>query len=182
MSHTWFLSNYSALRDIFSSSLCNLFFRFATSKSYWKDLYIQYFVRSVGERKAPEINRGKQCNIPLHNYIMLFYVYFIRMSGTADGKMDKPSYMLRSVMEKEEGTEPEVDTVDLLVHLCSNTHLWSWEWEPGNKIRASSVKGWNSGLQIKWELEWEQLKSFGYLISTPGFPGTSHWKETPEQT
>eukprot|EP00064_Thunnus_orientalis_P019088 superscaffoldBa00004624_g19198 len=32
--------------------------RFATSKSYWKDPYIQYFVRSVGERKAPEINRG----------------------------------------------------------------------------------------------------------------------------
>ncbi|KAM7371067.1 hypothetical protein PAMP_010564 [Pampus punctatissimus] len=31
--------------------------RFATSKSYWKDPYIQYFVRSVGERKAPEINR-----------------------------------------------------------------------------------------------------------------------------
>lgn len=33
--------------------------RFATSKGYWKDPYIQYFVRSVGERKAPEINRGK---------------------------------------------------------------------------------------------------------------------------
>ncbi|KAF6733692.1 Leucine carboxyl methyltransferase 1 [Oryzias melastigma] len=32
--------------------------RFATSKGYWKDPYIQYFVRSVGERKAPEINRG----------------------------------------------------------------------------------------------------------------------------
>lgn len=33
--------------------------RFATNKSYWKDPYIQYFARSVGERKAPEINRGK---------------------------------------------------------------------------------------------------------------------------
>ncbi|XP_037319745.2 leucine carboxyl methyltransferase 1 [Pungitius pungitius] len=32
--------------------------RFASSKGYWKDPYIQYFVRSVGERKAPEINRG----------------------------------------------------------------------------------------------------------------------------
>ncbi|TNN37318.1 Leucine carboxyl methyltransferase 1 [Liparis tanakae] len=31
--------------------------RYATSKGYWRDPYIQYFVRSVGERKAPEINR-----------------------------------------------------------------------------------------------------------------------------
>lgn len=37
----------------------DLYTRFATSKSYWKDPYIQYFARSVGERKAPEINRGK---------------------------------------------------------------------------------------------------------------------------
>ncbi|KAL6475127.1 hypothetical protein MHYP_G00161670 [Metynnis hypsauchen] len=32
--------------------------RFATSKGYWTDPYIQYFVRQTGERKAPEINRG----------------------------------------------------------------------------------------------------------------------------
>uniref|UniRef100_A0A673IWQ9 Leucine carboxyl methyltransferase 1 n=1 Tax=Sinocyclocheilus rhinocerous TaxID=307959 RepID=A0A673IWQ9_9TELE len=32
--------------------------RFATSKGYWTDLYVQYFVRQIGERKAPEINRG----------------------------------------------------------------------------------------------------------------------------
>lgn len=32
--------------------------RFATSKGYWKDPYIQYFVRQSGERKAPEISRG----------------------------------------------------------------------------------------------------------------------------
>uniref|UniRef100_A0A8C1C358 Leucine carboxyl methyltransferase 1 n=1 Tax=Cyprinus carpio carpio TaxID=630221 RepID=A0A8C1C358_CYPCA len=32
--------------------------RFATSKGYWTDLYAQYFVRQIGERKAPEINRG----------------------------------------------------------------------------------------------------------------------------
>lgn len=36
-----------------------LFYRFATSKGYWTDLYAQYFVRQIGERKAPEINRGK---------------------------------------------------------------------------------------------------------------------------
>lgn len=35
------------------------FRRFATSKGYWNDPYIQYFVRQLGERKAPEINRGK---------------------------------------------------------------------------------------------------------------------------
>lgn len=33
--------------------------RFATSKGYWTDLYLQYFVRQTGERKAPEINRGE---------------------------------------------------------------------------------------------------------------------------
>uniref|UniRef100_A0A671RG48 Leucine carboxyl methyltransferase 1 n=1 Tax=Sinocyclocheilus anshuiensis TaxID=1608454 RepID=A0A671RG48_9TELE len=32
--------------------------RFATSKGYWTDLHVQYFVRQIGERKAPEINRG----------------------------------------------------------------------------------------------------------------------------
>ncbi|XP_018935025.1 leucine carboxyl methyltransferase 1-like isoform X2 [Cyprinus carpio] len=37
------------------ASICK---RFATSKGYWTDLYVQYFVRQVGERKAPEINRG----------------------------------------------------------------------------------------------------------------------------
>lgn len=36
-----------------------VFYRFATSKGYWTDLYVQYFVRQIGERKAPEINRGK---------------------------------------------------------------------------------------------------------------------------
>lgn len=37
------------------ASICK---RFATSKGYWTDLYVQYFVRQIGERKAPEINRG----------------------------------------------------------------------------------------------------------------------------
>ncbi|NWH39971.1 LCMT1 methyltransferase, partial [Chloropsis hardwickii] len=33
--------------------------RFAVSVGYWKDPYIQHFVRQAKERKAPEINRGK---------------------------------------------------------------------------------------------------------------------------
>lgn len=33
--------------------------RFAVSVGYWKDPYLQYFVRQAKERKAPEINRGK---------------------------------------------------------------------------------------------------------------------------
>uniref|UniRef100_A0A4W4F5A7 Leucine carboxyl methyltransferase 1 n=1 Tax=Electrophorus electricus TaxID=8005 RepID=A0A4W4F5A7_ELEEL len=37
------------------ASICK---RFATSQGYWTDPYIQYFVRQMGERKAPEINRG----------------------------------------------------------------------------------------------------------------------------
>ncbi|XP_032624382.1 leucine carboxyl methyltransferase 1 isoform X2 [Chelonoidis abingdonii] len=37
------------------ASICK---RFAVSIGYWKDPYIQYFVRQAKERKAPEINRG----------------------------------------------------------------------------------------------------------------------------
>ncbi|KAA0725286.1 Leucine carboxyl methyltransferase 1 [Triplophysa tibetana] len=37
------------------ASICK---RFASSKGYWTDPYLQYFVRQTGERKAPEINRG----------------------------------------------------------------------------------------------------------------------------
>ncbi|XP_019397383.1 PREDICTED: leucine carboxyl methyltransferase 1 [Crocodylus porosus] len=37
------------------ASVCK---RFAVSVGYWKDPYIQYFVRQAKERKAPEINRG----------------------------------------------------------------------------------------------------------------------------
>ena len=47
----------------------NWYSRFATSKSYWKDPYIQYFARSVGERKAPEINRGEL-------YSLFYYTQF----------------------------------------------------------------------------------------------------------
>uniref|UniRef100_A0A8D2QEV6 Uncharacterized protein n=1 Tax=Zonotrichia albicollis TaxID=44394 RepID=A0A8D2QEV6_ZONAL len=36
-----------------------LLHRFAVSVGYWKDPYIQHFVRQAKERKAPEINRGK---------------------------------------------------------------------------------------------------------------------------
>uniref|UniRef100_A0A3B4A1Q1 Leucine carboxyl methyltransferase 1 n=1 Tax=Periophthalmus magnuspinnatus TaxID=409849 RepID=A0A3B4A1Q1_9GOBI len=44
--------------------------RFATSKGYWKDLYIQYFARSVGERKAPEINRGYYARVKGVNHLL----------------------------------------------------------------------------------------------------------------
>ncbi|XP_041830649.1 leucine carboxyl methyltransferase 1 [Melanotaenia boesemani] len=44
--------------------------RFATSKGYWKDPYIQYFVRSVGERKAPEINRGYYARVQGMNLLL----------------------------------------------------------------------------------------------------------------
>ncbi|CAG5910799.1 leucine carboxyl methyltransferase 1 isoform 1-T1 [Menidia menidia] len=49
------------------ASVCK---RFATSKSYWKDPYIQYFVRSVGERKAPEINRGYYARVQGVKYLL----------------------------------------------------------------------------------------------------------------
>ena len=32
--------------------------RYATHKNYWKDDFIEYFVRNIPQRKAPEINRG----------------------------------------------------------------------------------------------------------------------------
>uniref|UniRef100_H2V295 Leucine carboxyl methyltransferase 1 n=1 Tax=Takifugu rubripes TaxID=31033 RepID=H2V295_TAKRU len=44
--------------------------RFATSKGYWKDPYIQYFARSVGERKAPEINRGYYARVKGVNHLL----------------------------------------------------------------------------------------------------------------
>ncbi|XP_061765010.1 leucine carboxyl methyltransferase 1 [Nerophis ophidion] len=44
--------------------------RFAISKGYWTDPYIQYFVRSVGERKAPEINRGYYSRVKGVNHLL----------------------------------------------------------------------------------------------------------------
>lgn len=44
--------------------------RFATSKGYWNDPYIQYFSRSVGERKAPEINRGYYARVKGVNHLL----------------------------------------------------------------------------------------------------------------
>lgn len=70
---------FNAIRNVVSSDFesympppplnFNWYTRFATNKSYWKDPYIQYFARSVGERKAPEINRGKW-------YSLFFYTHF----------------------------------------------------------------------------------------------------------
>ncbi|KAJ0060095.1 hypothetical protein NL108_003923, partial [Boleophthalmus pectinirostris] len=47
---------------------------FAASKGYWKDLYIQYFARSVGERKAPEINRGYYARVKGVNHLLDAFV------------------------------------------------------------------------------------------------------------
>ncbi|KAK5622967.1 Leucine carboxyl methyltransferase 1 [Crenichthys baileyi] len=44
--------------------------RFATSKGYWKDSCLQYFVRNVGERKAPEINRGYYARVKGVNLLL----------------------------------------------------------------------------------------------------------------
>uniref|UniRef100_A0A3Q2PUW2 Leucine carboxyl methyltransferase 1 n=1 Tax=Fundulus heteroclitus TaxID=8078 RepID=A0A3Q2PUW2_FUNHE len=44
--------------------------RFATSKGYWKDSCLQYFVRNVGERKAPEINRGYYARVQGVNLLL----------------------------------------------------------------------------------------------------------------
>uniref|UniRef100_A0A8C7DFQ4 Leucine carboxyl methyltransferase 1 n=2 Tax=Oncorhynchus TaxID=8016 RepID=A0A8C7DFQ4_ONCKI len=44
--------------------------RYATSKGYWTDPYVQYFVRSVGERKAPEINRGYYARVQGMNHLL----------------------------------------------------------------------------------------------------------------
>lgn len=66
-----------------------LFFRFATSKGYWKDPYIQYFVRQSGERKAPEISRGESvrgvysCFTPIQWQPLLL---FVMLSGSSFGR------------------------------------------------------------------------------------------------
>lgn len=49
------------------ASICK---RFATSKGYWTDLYLQYFVRQIGERKAPEINRGYYARVRAVNNLL----------------------------------------------------------------------------------------------------------------
>ena len=49
-------------------------YRFATSKGYWTDPYIQYFVRQTGERKAPEINRGKSMS-----WLCLIHVVYTKL-------------------------------------------------------------------------------------------------------
>ncbi|XP_057213704.1 leucine carboxyl methyltransferase 1 isoform X3 [Triplophysa rosa] len=43
---------------------------FASSKGYWTDLYLQYFVRQTGERKAPEINRGYYGRVKGVNHLL----------------------------------------------------------------------------------------------------------------
>ncbi|XP_074960691.1 leucine carboxyl methyltransferase 1 isoform X1 [Phalacrocorax aristotelis] len=57
------------------ASVCK---RFAVSVGYWKDPYIQYFVRQAKERKAPEINRG----------------YYARVHGV--------SYLIKAFLKKTE--------------------------------------------------------------------------------
>ncbi|NXS67550.1 LCMT1 methyltransferase, partial [Pandion haliaetus] len=56
--------------------------RFAVSVGYWKDPYIQYFVRQAKERKAPEINRGKLA------------CYYARVHGV--------SYLIKAFLKKTE--------------------------------------------------------------------------------
>ncbi|XP_034050221.1 leucine carboxyl methyltransferase 1 [Thalassophryne amazonica] len=48
--------------------------RFASSKGYWNDPYIQYFVRSIGERKAPEINRGYYARVQGVNRLLDMFI------------------------------------------------------------------------------------------------------------
>ncbi|KAM9599094.1 leucine carboxyl methyltransferase 1 isoform 2-T2 [Morphnus guianensis] len=49
------------------ASVCK---RFAVSVGYWKDPYIQYFVRQAKERKAPEINRGYYARVHGVSYLI----------------------------------------------------------------------------------------------------------------
>ncbi|KAM9599093.1 leucine carboxyl methyltransferase 1 isoform 1-T1 [Morphnus guianensis] len=61
------------------ASVCK---RFAVSVGYWKDPYIQYFVRQAKERKAPEINRGKLAR----------ECYYARVHGV--------SYLIKAFLKK----------------------------------------------------------------------------------
>ncbi|NXQ43601.1 LCMT1 methyltransferase, partial [Catharus fuscescens] len=68
------------------ASVCK---RFAVSVGYWKDPYIQYFVRQAKERKAPEINRGKLEQGWGHHSC-----YYARVHGV--------SYLIKAFLEKTE--------------------------------------------------------------------------------
>ncbi|XP_075437664.1 leucine carboxyl methyltransferase 1 [Ascaphus truei] len=58
------------------ASICK---RFAVSIGYWKDPYIQYFVRQAKERKAPEINRGYYARV--HGVNLLLDAFLRRTEG-----------------------------------------------------------------------------------------------------
>ncbi|XP_051789335.1 leucine carboxyl methyltransferase 1 [Erpetoichthys calabaricus] len=53
------------------ASICK---RYAASKGYWKDAFIQYFVRQTSDRKAPEINRGYYARVKGVNYLLDAFV------------------------------------------------------------------------------------------------------------
>eukprot|EP00795_Rhopilema_esculentum_P009115 gene9115-16774_t len=52
--------------------------RFAVNKGYWKDDYIQYFVRMMPERKAPEISRGYYARV---EGMKILLTQFLEMTG-----------------------------------------------------------------------------------------------------
>ena len=54
----------------FSFELVLFYFRFAVKQGYWKDPYIQFLVKA-GNRKAPEINRGRVGLGPWPSFIEL---------------------------------------------------------------------------------------------------------------
>ncbi|XP_069503467.1 leucine carboxyl methyltransferase 1 isoform X2 [Ambystoma mexicanum] len=53
------------------ASICK---RFAVSVGYWKDPYIQFFVRQAKERKAPEINRGYYARVQGVHYLVTAFL------------------------------------------------------------------------------------------------------------
>uniref|UniRef100_A0A8C5QW51 Leucine carboxyl methyltransferase 1 n=1 Tax=Leptobrachium leishanense TaxID=445787 RepID=A0A8C5QW51_9ANUR len=61
------------LNCFFMAPLLLKLLRFAVSAGYWKDPYIQYFVRQAKERKAPEINRGYYARVQgVHQLLRAF--------------------------------------------------------------------------------------------------------------
>lgn len=53
------------------ASLCK---RYAISVGYWKDPYIEYFVRQPKERKAPEISRGYYARVQGVSYLLTAFL------------------------------------------------------------------------------------------------------------
>jgi len=109
------------LHDCLLSACTLAVCRFASSQGYWRDPYIQHFVRSLGERKAPEINRGRR--------LLLLLLLLLLWTNPGCGPDRSPQH--RSTALYMAGVEPVNNMRNMHMDLSpfSTSHL-IWNKEP----------------------------------------------------